>query len=109
MLSNTTNELKQKTSNSGGSSCLGGVAVGTTSSTSSLLLPDMHLQWLNIKSTVALIDVNPISGKYQVLAQASTQQEMIENAAVLVCVLKRAHASRFKMYQEKLERDKVEK
>ena len=54
----------------------------------------MHLQWLSTKSTVALIDVNPVSGKYQMLAQANTQQQMIENAAVLVRVLKRAHASR---------------
>jgi hypothetical protein len=48
----------------------------------------MHLQWLNTNSIVALIDVNPVNGKYQVLAQASTQastqEQMIENAAVLV-------------------------
>jgi hypothetical protein len=69
----------------------------------------MHLQWLNTNSIVALIDVNPVNGKYQVLAQASTQEQMIENAAVLVRVLKRAHASRFKKYQEKLEREKTEK
>ena len=69
----------------------------------------MHLQWLSTKSTVALIDVNPVSGKYQMLAQANTQQQMIENAAVLVRVLKRAHASRFKNYQENLEREKAER
>ena len=76
-----------------------------------LLLPNMHLQWLinNTKATVALIDVNPIGGTYQVLAQTGTQEQMIENAAVLVRVLKRAHASRFKKYQEKLEREKAEK
>jgi hypothetical protein len=34
---------------------------------------------------------------------------MIENAALLIRVLKRAHASRFKKYQEKLEQEKVEK
>jgi hypothetical protein len=34
---------------------------------------------------------------------------MIENAAVLVRVLKRAHAGRFKKYQEKLEREKAER
>jgi hypothetical protein len=34
----------------------------------------------------------------------SRQEQMIENAAVLIRVLKRAHASRFKKYQEKLER-----
>jgi hypothetical protein len=74
-----------------------------------LLLPQMHLQWLNTKTCFALIDVNPVGGSYQVLAQASTQQQMIENAAVLVRVLKRAHASRFKKYQEKLECEKAEK
>jgi hypothetical protein len=57
----------------------------------------------------ALIDINPVNGKYQVLAQSSTQGQMIENAAVLVRVLKRAHASRFKKYQEKLQREKEEK
>jgi hypothetical protein len=36
------------------------------------------------------------------------QEHMVENAAVLVRML-RAHASRFKNYQEKLERDKAEK
>jgi hypothetical protein len=41
-----------------------------------------------------------------VLAQARSQEQMIENAAVLVRVLKRAHASRFKKYQERLEREK---
>jgi hypothetical protein len=74
-----------------------------------LLLPNMHLQWLNTKASFALIDVNPVGGSYQVLAQASTQEQMIENAAVLVRVLRRAHASRFKKYQEKLEREKAEK
>lgn len=54
-----------------------------------LLLPQMHLQWLNTKTCFALIDVNPVGGSYQVLAQASTQQQMIENAAVLVRALKR--------------------
>ena len=68
----------------------------------------MHLQWLNMKNTVGLIDVNPVGGSYQVLAQASTQEQMIENAAVLVRVLRRAHASRFKKYQEKLEQEKAE-
>jgi hypothetical protein len=33
----------------------------------------------------------------------------VENAAVLVRMLRRAHASRFKNYQEKLEREKAEK
>jgi hypothetical protein len=47
-----------------------------------LLLPHMHLQWLNTKASFALIDVNPVSGSYQVLAQASTREEMIENAVV---------------------------
>jgi hypothetical protein len=42
----------------------------------------MHLQWLNTKASFALIDVNPVSGSYQVLAQASTREEMIENAVV---------------------------
>jgi hypothetical protein len=77
-----------------------------------LLLPDMHLQWLinkNAKATVALIDVNPVGGSYQVLAQARTQEQMVESAAVLIRVLRRAHASRFKKYQEKLEREKTEK
>jgi hypothetical protein len=74
-----------------------------------LLLPNMHLQWLSTKSTVALIDVSPVNGSYQVLAQASAQEQMIENAAVLVRVLKRAHASRFRKYQEKLELEKAEK
>ena len=72
-----------------------------------LLLPNMHLQWLNTKEAkIALIDVNPVSGSYQALAQASSREQMIENAAVLVRVLKRSHASRFKKYQEKLEREK---
>jgi hypothetical protein len=48
----------------------------------------MHLQWLNSKATVALIDVNPIGGTYHVLAQTRTQEQMVENAAVLVRVLK---------------------
>ena len=76
-----------------------------------LLLPNMHLQWVfnNTKATVALIDVNPVGGSYQVLAQSTTEEQMIENAAVLVRVLKRAHASRFKKYQEKLEREKAER
>jgi len=74
-----------------------------------LLLPHMHLQWLNTNAKVILIDVNPLGGSYHVLAQARTQKHMVENAAVLVRVLKRAHASRFKKYQEKLEREKVEK
>jgi hypothetical protein len=75
-----------------------------------LLLPNMHLQWLNnTKASFALIDVNPVSEKYQVLAQATTQEQMVENAAVLVRVLRRAHASRFKKYQEKLEQEKAEK
>ena len=72
----------------------------------------MHLQWLinkNAKATVALIDVNPVGGSYQVLAQARTQEQMVESAAVLIRVLRRAHASRFKKYQEKLEREKTEK
>jgi hypothetical protein len=56
-----------------------------------------------------LIDVSPVGGKYQVLAPASTQEQMIENAVVLVRVLRRTHASRFKKYQEKLEREKMEK
>jgi len=61
----------------------------------------MHLQWLfnnnnDTKATVALIDVNPIGGSYQVLAESRTQEQMIENAAVLIRVLRRAHASRFK-------------
>ena len=68
----------------------------------------MHLQWLNSKATVALIDVNPIGGTYHVLAQTRTQEQMVENAAVLVRVLRRAHASRFKKYQEKLEHEKAE-
>jgi hypothetical protein len=34
---------------------------------------------------------------------------MVENAAILISVLKRAHASRFKKYQEKLEREKAER
>jgi len=74
-----------------------------------LLLPSMHLQWLKTNDTIALIDVNPVTGTYHVLAQSRTQEQMIENAAVLIRVLKRAHASRFKKYQEKLEREKVEK
>jgi hypothetical protein len=69
----------------------------------------MHLQWLNTKANFALIDVNPVGRSYQVLAQARTQEQMIENAAVLVRVLKRVHASRFKKYQEKLEKEKAEK
>jgi hypothetical protein len=70
----------------------------------------MHLQWLiNTNASVALVDVNPVTGSYHVLVQASTQEQMMENAAVLVRVLKRAHASRFKKYQEKLEREKAEK
>jgi hypothetical protein len=73
----------------------------------------MHLQWLfnnnNTKATVALIDVNPVGGSYQVLAQTRTQEQMIENAAVLVRVLRRPHASRFKKYQENVEREKAEK
>jgi hypothetical protein len=71
-----------------------------------LLLPDIHLQWLSTKSTVALVDINPVNGKDQVLAQASTQEQMVENAAVLIRALKRAHASGFKKYQEKLEKEK---
>jgi hypothetical protein len=74
-----------------------------------LLLPKMHLQWLNTKANFALIDVNPVGRSYQVLAQARTQEQMIENAAVLVRGLKRVHASRFKKYQEKLEKEKAEK
>ncbi len=71
----------------------------------------MHLQWLNnnTQTKIALIDINPVNGKYQVLAQANTQQQMIENVAVLVRVLKRAHASRFIKYQEKLEKEKEQK
>jgi hypothetical protein len=41
----------------------------------------MHLQWLfnnNTKATVALIDVNPVGGSYQVLAQSTTEEQMIE-------------------------------
>lgn len=38
-----------------------------------------------------------------------SQEHMVENAAVLVRMLRRAHASRFKIYQEKLEREKAEK
>jgi hypothetical protein len=74
-----------------------------------LLLPSMHLQWLKTNDTIALIDVNPVTGTYHVLAQSRTQEQMIENAAVLIRVLKRAHASRFKKYQVKLERENVEK
>jgi hypothetical protein len=74
-----------------------------------LLLPSMHLQWLKTNDTIAIIDVNPITGTYHVLAQSGTQEQMVENAAVLVRVLRRAHASRFKKYQEKLEREKAEK
>jgi hypothetical protein len=75
-----------------------------------LLLPlSMHLQWLKTNDTIALIDVNPVTGTYHVLAQSRTQEQMVENAAVLVRVLRRAHASRFKKYQEKLEREKAEK
>jgi len=69
----------------------------------------MHLQWLNTNATFALVDVNPVTGSYHVLAQARTQEQMVESAAVLVRVLRRAHASRFKKYQEKLEREKAEK
>lgn len=74
-----------------------------------LLLPSMHLQWLNSNSTVALINVNPVSGTYHVLAQSRTREQMVENAAVLVRVLRRAHASRFKKYQEELEHEKAER
>jgi hypothetical protein len=73
-----------------------------------LLLPSMHLQWLKTNDTIALIDVNPVTGTYHVLAQSRTQEQMIENAAVLVRVLRRAHASRFRKYQEKLESEKAE-
>ncbi len=69
----------------------------------------MHLQWLNTNAKIALIDVNPVGGSYQVLAQASTPEQIIENAAVLVRVQKRAHASRFKKYQQALEGEKSEK
>ena len=65
----------------------------------------MHLQWLNTDAIVALIDANSVSGTYHVLAKTRTREQMIENAAVLVRVLKRAHASRFKKYQEKIERE----
>lgn len=51
----------------------------------------MHLQWLNTNSIVALIDVNPVNGKYQVLAQPSTREQMIENAAVLVRLLRQLY------------------
>jgi hypothetical protein len=74
-----------------------------------LLLPTMRLQWLNTNASFALVDVNPVSGTYHVLAQTTTREQMLENAAVLVRVLRRAHASRFKKYQEKLEREKAEK
>ena len=44
-----------------------------------LLLPQMHLQWLNnTKASFDLIDVNPVGGSYQVLAQAATQEQMVE-------------------------------
>jgi hypothetical protein len=69
----------------------------------------MHLQWLNTNTKVALIDLNPVTGAYHVLAQASTQEQMAQNAVVLVRVLKRAHANRFKKYQERLEREKAER
>jgi hypothetical protein len=75
-----------------------------------LLLPNMHLQWLiNTNATVALVDVNPVKGTYHVLAQTTTREQMVENAAVLIRVLRRAHASRFRKYQQKLEREKAEK
>jgi hypothetical protein len=45
-----------------------------------LLLPSMHLQWLKTNDTIALIDVNPVTGTYHVLAQSRTQEQMIENA-----------------------------
>jgi len=74
-----------------------------------LLPPSIHLQWLKTNDTIALIDVNPVTGTYHVLAESRTQEQMIENAAVLIRVLKRAHASRFKKHQEKLELEKAEK
>ena len=45
------------------------------------------------------------------LAQSRTQEQMIENAAGLirVCLEKSTHASCFKKYQEKLEREKADK
>ncbi len=69
----------------------------------------MHLQWLKTNATIALIDVSPVTGTYHVLAQTKTREQMIENAAVLIRVLKRAHASRFKKYQENLEKEKAER
>jgi hypothetical protein len=72
-----------------------------------LLPPSMHLQWLKTNDTIALIDVNPVTGTYDVLAQTRMREQMTENAAVLIRVLKRAHTSRFKKYQGKLEREKV--
>ena len=56
-----------------------------------LLPPSMHLQWLKTNDTIALIDVNPVTGTYHVLAQTKTREQMIENAAFLIRVLKRAH------------------
>lgn len=41
----------------------------------------MHLQWLRTKASVALIDVNPVSGTYHVLAHTTTREQMVENAA----------------------------
>ena len=51
----------------------------------------MHLQWLNTNAIVALIDANSVSGTYHVLAKTRTREQMIENAAFLIRVLKRAH------------------
>jgi hypothetical protein len=65
-----------------------------------LLLPSMDLQWLKTNDTIALIDVNPITRTYHVLAQSRTQEQMIENAAALIRVLKIAHASRFKKFRD---------
>jgi hypothetical protein len=56
--------------------------------------------WSAYPFCFALIDVNPVSESYQVLAQTSSQEQMVENAAVLVSVLKRAHASRFKIIKK---------
>ena len=65
-----------------------------------LLLPNMHLQWLfnnnnDTKATVALIDVNPIGGSYQVLAQARTQEHMMENSALSAAAYRASACSVF--------------
>ena len=55
---------------------------------------------IKTNDTIALIDVNPVTGTYHLLAQSRTQEQMIENAAVLIRVLKIAHASRFKKFRD---------